>query len=573
MASESTSSQQSSHLSPLSKVNCKCEEGIIAFNNVVALLEHPNVLYHPMLTFLSNSCISTALTKQPSTTYVEYLREFWYSAEETVRAGLATLGLCDKDKPKLSSTILGSDDQMNLNQQTITYYLIWGLEIDIEKPLASEVCLTSHMLKVAELSQDPKPSLILSSKKVNADDTIDKSSSRASMHPVTQSKAPTDLKPKKKKIQPSSQPKPSYKVRVILPKTQVAETQHAEETMATADATKSLDTSESAEEQVIQPKTAEAKKVQDQNVQEEVKESGLESMKDIKIIKSFQAAVVSGSLLIHQGSQRSTSDDLDVIDITPKDDEKELPLTLDYGLCLMMTWPLCQALRLPDNDSQEGISKTFYAYDDKPTQSDPLGHLHKELHILTTKVNQLESSITKQVTDAIQSFVPSLVANTLKTNFPGLLSEALKNSLPQITLKDQLPNIILKLMNREFNAFNTLESCRFVKLQQELSKVIKTKMGVLVKNKVRKGMKVVSDKLASFQSFIAINSQHVRDLRLMYKDMVSLLKAAEVFKKANAEGEKWEKNNPESPTEEKDAQNPDQAKREQHSGDTIMAIA
>ncbi|GKF45077.1 hypothetical protein Tco_0131629, partial [Tanacetum coccineum] len=33
------------------------------------------------------------------------------------------------------------------------------------------------------------------------------------------------------------------------------------------------------------------------------------------------------------------------------------------------------------------------------------------------------------------------------------------------------------------------------------------------------------------------------------------------------------KNNPESPTKEKDAQNPDQTKREQHPGDTIMAIA
>ncbi|GJZ47025.1 hypothetical protein Tco_0600857 [Tanacetum coccineum] len=91
--------------------------------------------------------------------------------------------------------------------------------------------------------------------------------------------------------------------------------------------------------------------VQDQNVQDEVNESGLESMEDvtfdqimdeidqknkdaekaespydtesdIKMIKSFQADVVSGSLLVHQGSQRSTSDDLDVTDITPKDDEE-----------------------------------------------------------------------------------------------------------------------------------------------------------------------------------------------------------------------------------------------------------
>nr|GEV21829.1 putative reverse transcriptase domain-containing protein [Tanacetum cinerariifolium] len=148
----------------------------------------------------------------------------------------------------------------------------------------------------------------------------------------------------------------------------------------------------------------------------------------IKIIKSFQAAAVYSLLVIYQGSQRSTSDDLDVIDITSK-----------Y-----------------DNES-----------------------------------------------DASDSVL------------------------------------------REFNAFNTLESFRFVKLQQELSKVIKTKMGVSVKNKVRKGM----------------------------KDMVSLLKIAKIFEKANVEGEKWEKNNLESLFEEKYAQNPDQTKGEQHLRDTIMAIA
>nr|GEX75614.1 hypothetical protein [Tanacetum cinerariifolium] len=57
-------------------------------------------------------------------------------------------------------------------------------------------------------------------------------------------------------------------------------------------------------------------------------------------------------------------------------------------------------------------------------------------------------------------------------------------------------------------------------------------LGVSVKNKVRKGMKVVSDKLASVQS--------------------------------------TEKNNPETPTEEKDAKTPDQTQGEQHLGDATM---
>ncbi|GJR03397.1 hypothetical protein Tco_0526381 [Tanacetum coccineum] len=140
-------------------------------------------------------------------------------------------------------------------------------------------------------------------------------------------------------------------------------------------------------------------------------------------------------------------------------------------------------------------------------QSDPLGHLHEEMCILNNKIDQLESNITKKVTDDIQSSVPLIVTNSLKENLSGLLSKALKNTLPQL-IKDPI--------QQSFNAFNTLESRRFVILQQELSKVIKTKLGVSVKNK---------------------------DLRSMYKDMVFLLEAAEgeiqsgVDIIANAQGE------------------------------------
>ncbi|GJR84376.1 hypothetical protein Tco_0155161 [Tanacetum coccineum] len=103
-----------------------------------------------------------------------------------------------------------------------------------------------------------------------------------------------------------------------------------------------------------------------------------------------------------------------------------------------------------------------------PAQSDPLGHLHQELCILHTKVDQLESSISKKVTNDIQSSMPSI------------------------------------------------------------------------------------------------------ELMLMFKDMIFLLEVAESFKKANTEGEKWEKNNPKTSTEEKDAQNPDQTQGEQHLRDATM---
>ncbi|GKE34444.1 hypothetical protein Tco_1453766 [Tanacetum coccineum] len=89
------------------------------------------------------------------------------------------------------------------------------------------------MLKVAKLSEEPKQSLIPSSGEVNADDTADKSLSRASVQPVTQPKASTDLKTKNKRIPPSSKLKSPYK---------------------------SLVASELAEEQGNQSSAAEAKK-------------------------------------------------------------------------------------------------------------------------------------------------------------------------------------------------------------------------------------------------------------------------------------------------------------------------
>nr|GEU91856.1 retrovirus-related Pol polyprotein from transposon TNT 1-94 [Tanacetum cinerariifolium] len=166
---------------------------------------------------------------------------------------------------------------------------------------------------------------------------------------TTEPKAPTNLKSKMKIILPSSKPKYLYKVMFILPKKQVTETQHAEDTVATANATKSLVAFELVEEQVNQPLTADAEKVLNHNVEEEMKDTRLVSMGDvtfkqimdeydqknkaaqdkakslydteseIKIIKSFQVVVASASLHFNLGSQRSFLDDLGVIDITPID--------------------------------------------------------------------------------------------------------------------------------------------------------------------------------------------------------------------------------------------------------------
>ncbi|GJT80533.1 hypothetical protein Tco_1054875 [Tanacetum coccineum] len=183
--------------------------------------------------------------------YMEYLKEFWYTAKVEEETKTITFLLSWWDKPLsftqdefISAIVLPiykdvvplppkqtiraglanlgnyiSNDLTLVKPHTIT-------TASFQKPLASEVPLTSHMLKVAKLSEEPELSLIPPFGEVNVDDTADKSLSRAFVQSVTKPKAPTDLKTKKKRIPPSSKPKSPYKVKVILPKKQVAETQH-----------------------------------------------------------------------------------------------------------------------------------------------------------------------------------------------------------------------------------------------------------------------------------------------------------------------------------------------------------
>ncbi|GJY16642.1 hypothetical protein Tco_0387064 [Tanacetum coccineum] len=101
-----------------------------------------------------------------------------------------------------------------------------------------------------------------------------------------------------------------------------------------------------------------------------------------------------------------------------------------------------------EDDSDSGLH--FMPDDDL---SDPLGHHHEELRTLNTKVDQLESSISKKVTDDIQSSIPSIVVNALKANLPGLLSEALKNTHPQM-IKDLIQQSVQESIKEKLSLFD-----------------------------------------------------------------------------------------------------------------------
>ncbi|GJS27320.1 hypothetical protein Tco_0487940 [Tanacetum coccineum] len=204
MASDSSSQNQPKQLTPASNVPFQVEDCIIKFNNRVALMETNNDAYKPLLQFLKNSSLFVALTKQPSTYYSKYLREFWYTVEadttskfitftllhfdkplsfdcdtfssligfdrsdefvdipskETWKAGLATLGLVNEDHPSLSSSDLINSSPVKVK------------------------CFSSTW-KVVDLSPKPIQYLIPPSREVNADDTADKSLSGTYVQPVT----------------------------------------------------------------------------------------------------------------------------------------------------------------------------------------------------------------------------------------------------------------------------------------------------------------------------------------------------------------------------------------------------
>nr|GEZ20605.1 hypothetical protein [Tanacetum cinerariifolium] len=67
------------------------------------------------------------------------------------------------------------------------------LAASLKKPMASEVALTSHMLKVAKLLNELEKTLILSSVEVNVDDTADKSLSETNVVEIIMADSSRDV--------------------------------------------------------------------------------------------------------------------------------------------------------------------------------------------------------------------------------------------------------------------------------------------------------------------------------------------------------------------------------------------
>ncbi|GKA18670.1 retrovirus-related pol polyprotein from transposon TNT 1-94 [Tanacetum coccineum] len=385
--------------------------------------------------------------------------------KETVKAGLATLGLTDENDTLLSSSDLINSSSLhpvtgkkerklnicytrylslilehllgeaytNKNLKTLKSHHITALSF--KTTLENETALTAHMYKVAELSPDPIKSLLPPSGEVNADDSGDKSSSRTSVQSVIQPKAPTDLNPKKKRIPPSFKPKSSKQVRNVPQKKQVAETQFAEETVDTADATQSLGASESAEDQVNQPRTADAEKVQEQNVEINVKSSGPTSHGDVTFKQLMDEYDKKQSAAIEE-SENPYDTEFEIKGAEHDDMDQRMEEPTDFDL---------HSLLIDESCASSGYGLMI--------------KMKKPLLIIFL-IRWLISTLPL-TTDKLEEFVPDLVVESLKATLPALITKSLKLAILEIIAE-------------------------FMTLQKELSKVLKTKMGSSIRMKVRK---------------------------------------------------------------------------------------
>ncbi|GJV83503.1 retrovirus-related pol polyprotein from transposon TNT 1-94 [Tanacetum coccineum] len=200
-----------------------------------------------------------------------------------------------------------------------------------------------------------------------------------------------------------------------------------------------------------------------------------------------------------------------------------------------------------DNVLDELLDK--HALADKPPQSDPLGHHLVDFSSLVATIQNLESSLSQKIDDKIEESVPRMVADALEERLPKMLSDTLKfvlldlllsslsrpcpdtvtrsltssmdrsrwrrfmpvtpsprsvnntslwiwcrlreKALPKFdkrvkkTLKAQVPDLILKPLNKELNVLNTLENNKIVDLQKKPTKAIKTTIGKYLVNLIR----------------------------------------------------------------------------------------
>ncbi|GJU15068.1 retrovirus-related pol polyprotein from transposon TNT 1-94 [Tanacetum coccineum] len=248
-----------------------------------------------------------------------------------------------------------------------------------QTPSAFEVSLTSHMLKVAKLSKEHEESLILSFEEVDVEESTDKSQYGTNLQPLSQPKAPTAKKSKKKKIPSSTQPKVSNDNKEMNPPSTTTHLQATEELVVT-----------------------------------------------IFPIQSLEASVMVEGL----DNQLKAANTIEVPEKIVKKKEVAEEQTLEI--------PTVEKLLDEVNKAAQETPESPYDTD----LPDHMDHICEEVSSLHSRLGDMESSIVQKVSDEIKSSLPALVTNALKEQLPGILSATLKDCLPLIIYESLQTHIL-----------------------------------------------------------------------------------------------------------------------------------
>ncbi|GJT83914.1 hypothetical protein Tco_1058256 [Tanacetum coccineum] len=567
----SSQSQQPKQLTPALNVHFEVKDGTINFNNGIALLESKNTTYHPMLQFLSKCCISVSLTKQPSTYYSKYLREFWYTAEadtttktitftlsnfdkplsfdldvfstviwlkrsenlvsvppkETVSVGLATLGLIDENDTSISSSYLVNSSPLKMRYfspkwRVLMQYIVkclGGMQgshdqlnlhpVTGKHERKSNICYTRYLSLIIE--------------HLLGDAYINENLKNLKPHHITA----LSFKPTLENEVPLTAH--LCKVANLSPEPIKSLLQPSRDVIADDIANKS--SSETSVQHVTRPKAKTDKKLRrkkipassDSKASKIVRESTLTlQVADTQHVEETVAttdttqSLKASELAEEQRNQPETTNTIKKVDhvVEEEDHDNGIDSSImsigdvrleDFSIndedspfdtkseikVLVEELANSDLHSMSDDESEKATADNILdemaalkAFVDKP--SDPLGRLWAKISSLSNKVDNLESSLAKKVSSKLEESVPRMVAAAFKEQMPKLISDTLKNILPNIIEES---------------------------FQQALPK---------------------------FEE----DSGDPAELVNLMKDMVHLLNSTLVFCKANAEGEKWEKANP-----------------------------
>nr|GEX41208.1 retrovirus-related Pol polyprotein from transposon TNT 1-94 [Tanacetum cinerariifolium] len=391
--------------------------------------------------------------------YVEYLKDFWYTAEVddatkdvsfslshfenqliftrfdflstirltdsktvmplppkgTIRAGLATLGLTNKYKPSLTSTELINSSPLKL-KEIIFNDLIQKLQ-NGKKNRETNVCYTRYISLVLEQllgdNYHDASLTVLEPYQILATSFQTPSASKVSLtsHMLKVAKLLKD-------------PEES----LILP----SEGVNAEESADKSISTSSPPTThlQHAEEFVVLDQIVEEKEIAKEHPlvipSDEVSESPYDTESEIKFIKSFKAYTISDYVV--SSSKLSFMPDDDLHSTSPFD-------TIKSG-------DDDDNVDMADSEhiSKEGTTDTLLnVIAEFHSLSRHLDHVYEEVSNLHSKIADIESLILHSISDELNNFVPTLISNALKDQLLKLLFKALKECRPSI-LRDSLPS-------------------------------------------------------------------------------------------------------------------------------------